>query len=392
MNIELVTRREDFAGLAARWDELALCDPRDGFCRTSGWYWAWIEHIRPDAEPFIIVVRNDGGEIVGLAPLCRGVYRDMGFRLTGIFWAGREVVSGDFLDFLSVPEVRPQVIAGVLEFLEQNRSRWSLLIMGELVDGADSYAAIERMGKQHGLPLRRQEERICPYIALPATFDEYLGSLGSSTRYHIRRRMRDMEKKGGQVQRYDDPQEIASRLDIMIRLHLARWHKENLPGTMNRPGFPAFLRDICAHPPTGSQCRLYLLTHEGAPVAALMAFYFGQSALYYQAGWEPDSALAPLSPAVVLMAHSIRDAIQHGLRYYEFLRGDEAYKSRWTKTTRKTATLLLGQSFTAKQFLHTARMKDLLKRSFGPKMQPSPEGEAAGEGAATGQVENHASL
>ena len=198
--------------------------------------------------------------------------------------------------------------------------------------------------------------------------------------------MRDVEKKGAQVERYDDPQEVASRLDIMIRLHVARWHKENLPGTMGRPGFAPFLRQICAHPPAGSECRLYLLTYEGAPVAALMTFYFGQSALYYQAGWDPDSSLAPLSPAVVLMAHSISDAIQYGLRYYEFLRGDEAYKSRWTKTCRRTATLLLGQSFIAKQFLHAAHVKDMVRRSFRPQVEPSPDG------VATGQMENHASL
>lgn len=386
MTIELVTRREDFAFLAQRWDELALSDPRDGFCRTSGWYWAWIEHIRPDVAPFIVVVRNEAGEIVGLAPLCRGVYRDLGFRLHGIFWAGREVVSGDFLDFLSVPEVRPQVISAILEFLEQNRSRWSLLVLGELLDGADSYVAVEGMGKQYGLPLRRQEERVCPYIALPTSFDEYVGGLGSSTRYHIRRRMRDVEKKGGQVERYDEPTEVTSRLGAMIDLHLARWHKENLPGTMARPGFAPFLRQICTHPPAGSRCVLYLLSHEGKPVAALMSFYFGESALYYQAGWDPDSTLAAMSPAVVLMAHSIRDAIQHGLRYYEFLRGDEAYKSRWTRTFRRTATLLLGRSFIAQRFLQVARAKDLVKRSL------RPHAEASQDVGAAGQTENHASL
>lgn len=145
MNIEVVTRRQDLVGLAQCWDDLARRDARDGFFRTLGWYTAWMEHIRPDAEPFVIVVRNEGGEIVGLAPLCRGVYRDLGFRLTGIFWAGREVVSGDFLDFLSTTEARSQVTAAILEFLARSCSRWSMLVLGELVDGSDSYTALERM-------------------------------------------------------------------------------------------------------------------------------------------------------------------------------------------------------------------------------------------------------
>lgn len=361
MKLDVITDRNGLAAIADSWDGLARLDARDGFFRTYAWYKAWIDHIRPDAEPFVIVARNAGGEIVGIAPLCRGEYRDLGFRLRSLFWAGREVVSGDFLDFLSEPRHRQEVIAAMLDFCERNRERWGLLVLGELLDGADSYGALERMAKQGGLSFRRQEERICPYIALPASFDEYLATLGSSTRYHIRRRMRDVEKKGGRVEVHTEPREVAGRLDTLIELHLARWRQENLPGTMGRPGFAAFLREICLHPPAGSSCRLYLLAHEERPVAALMAFQFGESVLYYQAGWEPGSALATLSPAVVLMAHSIRDAIGEGCRYYEFLRGDEAYKGRWTKTCRKTATVLLARSFPAREFLRIHAAKDAVK-------------------------------
>jgi CelD/BcsL family acetyltransferase involved in cellulose biosynthesis len=173
--------------------------------------------------------------------------------------------------------------------------------------------------------------------------------------------MRDVEKKGARVEVFSQPEEIAGRLDTFIELHLARWRKDNLPGTLSRPGFPEFLRQICCNPPAGSRCQLYLLVHEGKPAAALMTFHFGASALYYQAGWDPDSALASLSPAVVLMAHSIRDAIAAGLHHYEFLRGDEAYKTRWTKTYRKTATVLVARNFAAKEYLRINRIKDLAK-------------------------------
>lgn len=114
--------------------------------------------------------------------------------------------------------------------------------------------------------------------------------------------------------------------------------------------------------PSGSACRLYVLSHQGAPLASLLMFYFGESALYYQAGWDPDSPLASQSPGVVVMANSIRDAIQEGLRYYEFLRGDESYKTRWTKTYRKTSTLLVARSLMANNYLRAARFKDIAKR------------------------------
>ena len=70
MTIDVVSRREDLPQLAARWDELAREDARDGFFRTFVWYQAWLQHVRPDAEPFVVVVRDEAGVVVGLAPLC----------------------------------------------------------------------------------------------------------------------------------------------------------------------------------------------------------------------------------------------------------------------------------------------------------------------------------
>ena len=380
MTVDVVRRRADLAALAVRWDELAGNDRRDGFFRTSAWYRAWIEHIRPDAEPFVVVVR-DQERIVGLAPLCRLTYRDLGFRLKAIAWAGREVVSGDFLDFIAEEEVRQQVVEAVLKFLWQARSDWGLLVMGELIEDSPSDRALAFFGERYRIPLRRQEQRVCPYISLPRTFDDYLNSLGSSTRYHIRRRMRDVEKKGAKVEIYSKPEQLVAELDTLVNLHLARWRKDNLPGTFGRRGFTDFLRQIFQGLPAGSGSQMYQLRHEGVPVAALLTFTFGESTLYYQAGWDPDSSLAPLSPAVVLMAHSIRDAIQNGYRHYEFLRGDEAYKSRWTKTLRQTTTFIIGRSVPGRAYLRAACIKDVLKRRFMNKQTLAIPESVSGQGS-----------
>lgn len=360
MKIAVLRDRRDVAALAPEWDALAQQDPRDGFFRTFPWYQAWMEHIRPDAEPFVVAARDDAGALIGLAPLCRLRYHDLGLRLKALAWAGREVVSGDFLDFVTAPGTRVQAVSAMLECLRAERGT-SLMVMGELIDGGDSYAALERMAERAGYHVRRQEERLCPYIALPDSFDGYLETLSSSTRYHIRRRTRDVEKKGAVLEVHSQPEEVVSRLEVLFRLHEARWRKDHQPGTFGRPGFQKFLRQVVPNLPAGSRCSLYQLVHEGAPVAALLMFYFGESALYYQAGWDPDSPLAGLSPGVVVMAHSIRAAIEERRRYYEFLRGDEAYKSRWTKTHRKTATLLLASNVLGREYLRIARMKDLVK-------------------------------
>ena len=59
---------------------------------------------------------------------------------------------------------------------------------------------------------------------------------------------------------------------------------------------------------------------------------------FYQSGRDPrweDQSLG-----VVLMATMIRRAIERGYRWFDFLRGDEAYKLQWTASQRVTGQLV----------------------------------------------------
>ena len=363
MNIEVITERERLEPLRSEWDALARADGRDGFFRTSSWYLTWLECIWPDARPFVIAVRAADGRLLGLAPLCRYRYSHLGFSLWAIGFGGRDVVSGDFLDFLSVPASRADVSNAILDVLWQQRSLWSVLVFGEVLVGTDFHIALESWSKRTGLEMRQQEERICPYLVLPDSFEAYLQHLGSSTRYHIRRRTRELlEKYKARIELCSEPAAIRAGLCDLIRLHVTRWRNQNQLGTLAKPGFARFLERVCLASPDNASARLYLLKDGDKAVAAMLAFHFGESAIYYQTGWDPDSPLTRSSPGVALMAYSIQDAIRRHLRFYEFLRGGERYKFHWTGTYRKTITILLARTALARGYLRIAGAKDLAKQ------------------------------
>ena len=365
MRIDVIRDRAALPDLFDRWNTLAMRDRRDGFFRSATWCCAWLEHVRPDAEPFVLICRDESGELVGLAPLCRVPQHDLGVRLEAVGWAGREVVSGDFLDVVAAPADRQRVTAAVVQYLTGRPSDWSLLVLGELEEAGAMQSAAMRAASRNGFAVRVQEKRSCPYIALPGSFDEYLARLSSATRYHIRRRTRDLQKGGVQFHVHSEPEQVASLLPVLTELHTARWRREGQPGTLTRPGFGDCLAKVCRSLPSGATAKLHLMTHLGQPAAALLLFQAGDSALYYQAGWDPDSAVAHQSPAVVLMAESIKDAIRSGARFYEFLRGDEGYKSRWTETGRTTITILLADRLSARAYLQLAEFKDTVKQAMG---------------------------
>lgn len=391
MNVELITRRQDLEPLTARWDELAGLDARDGFFRTSGWYLAWLEHVRTDAEPFVVVVRDAEGEIAGLAPLCRAPHRDLWFPLTGVSFGGREVVSGDYLDYVSLPDSRPEVLKAILKFLWSNTPRWDLLITGEVFEDGDLRRAVESFGEAKGLSVRIQEERSCPFIELPPTFEQFLAKgFSQKRRKEIKRQTRViLEDFGAVIECHEKRDDIAANLESLIQLHTGRWESANQSGNMGRPGFVRFLHHICETSPAGSTPRLYVMRHQDQAVAALLVFYFGESALAYSIGRDPGCAISHLSPGFAILVRSIQDAIQNGLHYYDFLRGDERFKLHLTKASRTTVTILIGRSPAARAYLNVLEIKDFVKHRFpavwrrltgvaGPEpIQPQGAGESA---------------
>ena len=73
--------------------------------------------------------------------------------------------------------------------------------------------------------------------------------------------------------------------------------------------------------------RLWFLEIDGDPVAAWYGFRFGEAESYYQSGRDP--AWDRSSVGLVLLAHTIREAMGDGMREYRLLRGGESYKDRF---------------------------------------------------------------
>jgi CelD/BcsL family acetyltransferase involved in cellulose biosynthesis len=72
---------------------------------------------------------------------------------------------------------------------------------------------------------------------------------------------------------------------------------------------------------------LSILRLEGEPIGAIYAMALGETCYFYQAGFDPSKG--SISPGTLLVAATIRRAIEEGKTKFDFLRGDEPYKRRW---------------------------------------------------------------
>ena len=88
--------------------------------------------------------------------------------------------------------------------------------------------------------------------------------------------------------------------------------------------------------------RLYFMEFEGAAVAASLCFDYASSRLLYNSGYDPDYGY--YSVGLLLNALCLREAIEQGLEYFDFLRGSETYKQHLGGTPRNLYQMTVRRS------------------------------------------------
>jgi hypothetical protein len=114
-----------------------------------------------------------------------------------------------------------------------------------------------------------------------------------------------------------DPSRLDEDMQSLARLHAARWGEEG-SGAL-RPEAAAFHREFAALALERGWLRLWLAEVDDWPIAAWYGFRFGGAESYYQSGRDP--AWDRESVGLVLLAHTIREAMNDSIGEYEAAAG-----------------------------------------------------------------------
>lgn len=344
------------AELSERWLHLAQrCGA--GVFSTPQWCSAWLATIGSSATPLIVEALR-GDDTVAVLPLCR-VRRGAAVWLEMI---GARGAAGDALDVVGSSQLSADELSGLIEQILDGEDRFDGLRLANLNGASPLASLIQQTADASGLAAYTSQRQCRPCIDLPATFDAYLATLSSNMRYHIRRRRRDAARIGAVVRRIVHDDELAAFLDSFFDLHAARW-RNNGGGGFGDSAKQSFLRRYCRDALDRGWLRAIALTVDDTTVGVLIAFQFGDRCNFYQMGWRDDSDVA--SPGVVMLGASIESAIEERMAVYDFLQGDEAYKSRWTHRHDTQRTILIAQSMAARVAISAARIKHSFKHALG---------------------------
>ncbi len=331
------------------WNELAAA----GGSVFGTWEWAstWWRHFGAGRELALWVARTADGRRAAVLPL--------------YVWAGRPLrvlrflghLMGSRLGPICAPADRPLAALALARALEASRFH---VCVADGLDGAVGWPAL--------LGRRAWRRTASPRLSLRPfrCWDELLAGRSANFRQELRRKERSLGRQGEVCYRLaSDPERLEADLDTLLSLHRARWGGET-PFSTAEDFHRAFARQAFQR----GWLRLWLLEVGGEAAAALYGLRFAGVEYYYQAGRAPT--WARFSPGLLLLARSIRAAIEEGMDEYDLGPGGGAYKYRLADADPGREDVLWANGWAGRvalALLRAARRLPLLRSPLGRRLQ-----------------------
>jgi len=327
----LVDSESRFTELRSAWDSLLQSSEAASPFLTWEWLHPWWRHLSGSSRLRMLTAGADN-RLMAVAPfrLTTGVARMRCLDLLGTGDAG-----SDYLDVITRSGFEDEALDAIERFVvAQNMA----LRLTHLSSSAAGVGLANRLERRRWFQVTTPGG-ICPYIPLAGhTWDSYLATLGASHRANVRRRLRALEQK------FDVRFELVStdhdRREALERL--AHYHERRFAAR----GSAFRTASLCAFHDEATRrfldrgwLRMFVLRVNGAPVAVMYGFLYDRTFYFYQHGF--DDSYQQHSIGLVLMALSIRTAIEEGAAEFDMLWGTEPYKFLWARDVRELRNLHL---------------------------------------------------
>jgi CelD/BcsL family acetyltransferase involved in cellulose biosynthesis len=346
LSVLTITDAAHLRSLRAPWEQLHERSGTGDVTLHPSWMLSWWDVFGgDDGRELRTFAFYDGDRLVGLAPLLARPFRyrrAIPFRRLEMLGSGEleaDETCGDYLGLLIEPEHEAEVASSFAEALATNAGgTWDELVIPAM-DGESSLpkllaAALEA----RDIRVTVDERNVAPYIALPKTFDAYLGLLKQNKRAQLRKSLRAFEAWAGgppALVRVKAPEELAEGKRILMALHRERWGGDGVFGSEKFRAFhDRLMPDLLAK----GALDLGWMVVRDQPVAAFYNFRCNGKLSFYQSGRKLDIPDA-VRVGVTMHAYLIKSAIEDGIREYDFLAGASQYKMSLALATRPLVQL-----------------------------------------------------
>lgn len=331
MSIELIQSMPEFLALKEDWNDLLIsCASHVPFLRheyLTSW-WTTLGGGEWDQGTLAILVDRDAdGFLTAIAPFFLNEDR--------ILFLGSFEIS-DYLDLIAPQDKLASFIPALFTYLQdKNFPSWKALDLYNLREDSPSLPFLMEGANQAGYKVKQEVISPAPYLQLPGSWGDYLGTLKDRYRHEIEKKIAKADNYFLPVSWYIVKKEDAlnDELDAFLKL------------MANHPQKELFLTDKMIEQmkiSAGEAFRegwlqLAFLQVGDIKAAGYLNFDFNDQIWVYNSGIDP--LFENISPGWVLLSKIIKWAIDHGRVGLDFMRGDETYKYQFGGVEKKVLRL-----------------------------------------------------
>jgi len=315
---KIITTKQAFQDLENEWQKLLELSATNQIFQTHAFLFSWWQEFHPE-KLCIITLRDAENRLVAVAPLfSEETSEGVTMRLLGC------INVSDYLDSLVQKQLQDELYPILLESLAG--LTWRSLKWCSLPEESASRVWLKQFFVSERVVETQQD--VCPQIILPKTWEIYLSELNRKQRHEIRRKTRRLQEREHRFEEIKNP----TQQDIDDFIYLHKQSSQNKRDFWDNVHL-GFFRQLLPEIGKKDWLRLYFLRVENERAATMLIFDYNNQFLLYNSGFYLDK-YRELSVGSLLVTYTIKQAIAQKRQIYDFLRGDESYKFRYTKTSK----------------------------------------------------------
>jgi CelD/BcsL family acetyltransferase involved in cellulose biosynthesis len=327
LHVQEVDNATAFAALRPQWNELLRDSASDNPFLTWEWQYTWWTHLRESSALRLILVRS-GDELIAIAPLRLTTGQRSWF--SRLEFLGTGYAGSDYLDLIVRRGREEESVAALVRYIRTPRRSLRFNHLPPASFTARLAAALATDGWTPAVA----GDGACPVIPLAGhTFETFLGTLGSSHRANVRRRIKGLHQQfDTRLDRVTTDTERQGALSALAAWSERRWQDCGGSTAFMTSAMRAFQDEVTRRALEQGWLMMFVLRLDGRAAAVMYGFNYGGRFYFYQHGF--DDRYRTHSLGMVLMALTVRAAIAEGVREFDMLWGVEPYKFLWTREVR----------------------------------------------------------
>jgi CelD/BcsL family acetyltransferase involved in cellulose biosynthesis len=317
LTVELIENFSRLAEIEPEWSAFARTITGLTPFQLPQWLLTWWKHF--GNGQLRVPVFRDRDAMVGIVPCFRHQWK--GLRQITLIGSG----ISDYLEPAIDPQHCPAIVERLRGHLESDMD-WDICDWQDL----SVQTPLSRLKSEGGFELALTPDVPCSEIRLEGTFDQFQNNRPKNLKRNLRRYRQKAEATGNL--QFEAVKEARPELmKALIDLHDAKWQKRGEPGMIQANGSAEFLCDVARRFASGDMLRFFTLRFRDQIAALILAFPYGRTMFGYLSAFDPEHE--SLGLARTLLLEAIRYCYQNGYLAWNFLRGDEPYKSWWGAQT-----------------------------------------------------------